>query len=729
MPNRLAAELSPYLLQHADNPVDWYPWGEEAFARARADEKPIFLSVGYSTCHWCHVMERESFEDRGVAELLNRCFVPVKVDREERPDVDRVYMAFVQATTGAGGWPMSVWLTPALKPFFGGTYFPPASRWGRPGFADVLRETARLWADERSRLLQSAETLTARLRQRQEPVRLGAGAGAAAVAGADTLDAGVAQFHQAFDGAHGGFGGAPKFPRPAELLFLLREHARTGGREPLEMAAATLRAMAAGGMRDHVGGGFHRYSVDAQWRIPHFEKMLYDQAQLAVAFLEAGQAAGDRELLDVADETLDYVLREMTGPEGAFFSAEDADSLDPAPAAGREAARSEGAFYLWTQREIEALLGDDAAVAVLRYGVEPDGNALQDPNGELRGKNQLYVARPMDEVSRLTGRSAGEAEAALARARERLRAARARRPRPHRDDKVLTAWNGLMIAALARAAHVLECRGDGGVRAAALLDRARRAARFVRGALWDAGARVLRRRYRGGRASIPGYGEDYAFLTWGLLELFQADGDVDWLRWSLDLQARHDELFWDADGGGWFSTTGDDASVLLRLKEDYDGAEPSAGSVAAMNLLTLARLTGDVGMRRRLDRALARFGPRLGQAARVMPLLAAVLSSRHAAPAQIVVVGERSRPDAAELRRRVAARYLPFAVRVNVEPGEAQAAAAAALPFVAPMRMLDGKATAYVCSNFVCQAPTSDPDVLEAQLRAAEGAAAGGAAG
>lgn len=714
MPNRLAQESSPYLLQHADNPVEWYPWGEEAFVRARADDLPIFLSIGYSTCHWCHVMERESFENADVAALLNRHFVAIKVDREERPDVDRVYMAFVQATTGAGGWPMSVWLTPELKPFFGGTYFPPASRWGRPGFADVLRNVTQLWSERRADLVQSAETLVARLAEQQR----GAGAsapGGGTVAGADTLAAGVAQFEQAFDAEHGGFGGAPKFPRPAELLFLLREHARTGERRPLDMAAASLRAMADGGLRDHLGGGFHRYAVDARWRIPHFEKMLYDQAQLALACLEAGQAARDTEFVDVAGQVLAYVRRDLTGPEGGFLSAEDADSLEAGQDAGGRAEKREGAFYLWTQQDLEELLGDDASVVARRYGVEAAGNAVQDPTGELAGCNQLYVACPVDEVARWLDRPVPEVEGILEDGRRRLLEARAARPRPHLDDKVLTAWNGLMLAACARAAHVLEGRGDA-AGAAAALEAARRAAGFVRDTLWDAERRVLHRCHRDGRVSIPGYAEDYAFMVWGLIELFQTDGNPAWLRWALDLQVRQDELFWDAADGGWFSTTGADPSVLLRLKEDYDGAEPSAGSVAAQNLLTLVRLTGDNAMQARLDRALVRFGPRLGQAARVVPLLAAVLSSYHAAASQVVIVGERGRADTVALREVVARRYLPFAVRLNVEPGLVQERLGELLPFVAPLRMLDGRATAYVCADFACRQPVCEPDALAAQL-------------
>src|SRR5438132_3434603 len=385
--NRLSRELSPYLLQHADNPVDWFAWGDEAFAKARAENKPIFLSIGYSTCHWCHVMAHESFESDAVAAVLSELFVSIKVDREERPDVDRVYMTFVQATTGSGGWPMSVWLTPGLKPFYGGTYFPPSSRWGRPGFLDILQEVARVWAAERDKVLQSAEALTNQLRG-LEPA-----ASTASVPGHAALAHTLTQFREAFDSRHGGFGDAPKFPRPSELLFLLREHARTGDVEAREMVLRTLRSMALGGMRDHIGGGFHRYSVDAAWRVPHFEKMLYDQAQLVLAFLEAAQVTGDPFYAEIAEDTLLYVLRQMTDEAGGFYSAEDADSLPPEHAGDAEAHKSEGAFYLWRADEIDALLGEDADIFKRRFGVEPNGNAPIDPQQEFTGKNLLYVAQ------------------------------------------------------------------------------------------------------------------------------------------------------------------------------------------------------------------------------------------------------------------------------------------------------------------------------------------------
>jgi uncharacterized protein YyaL (SSP411 family) len=713
--NRLAHERSPYLLQHAGNPVDWYPWGSEAFERARGEDKPIFLSIGYSTCHWCHVMEHESFENAEIANLLNADFVSIKVDREERPDVDRVYMSFVQSTTGSGGWPMTVFLTPELKPFFGGTYFPPTSRWGRPGFSDLLGELARVWKHDRSRIEQAATELLERLQ-----TVTGAGHRARAestVAGPDALDVAVEQSRGAFDQRHGGFGDAPKFPRPSELLFLLREHARrraTGDRNgaALQMVIETLSAMALGGMRDHVGGGFHRYSVDAAWRVPHFEKMLYDQAQLVLAYLEAAQATGDDFFAAVAEDTLGYVMRDLTDREGGFYSAEDADSLPPEHADDPSAHKSEGAFYIWADSEIGTLLGDDADIARRRFGIEADGNAPQDPQGEFKGRNLLYVAQTVDQIATRAGTSAPAVVEALGRIREKLFAARERRPRPHLDDKVLTAWNGLMIAAFARAARVLVGRPS----AATYLAAAQRAAGFIRRSLWIEKDRRLLRRYRDGEAAIDAYAEDYAYLVFGLLDLFQADGDPAWLAWARTLQERQHDLFWDEADGGWFSTTGADPSVLLRLKEDYDGAEPAASSVSVLNLLTLEHLVGDPSGLSKAERALARFGPRIGAAARVVPMMLAGLSAWHADHTQIVVVGQSGAPDTHALHATLGRRYLPFAVVVPVEPGPAQQALAAAIPFVGPMSARDGRATAYVCRAFVCREPVSTPDELDAQL-------------
>ncbi len=706
MPNRLAAERSPYLLQHATNPVDWYPWGEEAFGRARAEDKPIFLSIGYSTCHWCHVMEHESFEDADIASALNESFVSIKVDREERPDVDRVYMTFVQATSGAGGWPMSVFLTPALKPFYGGTYFPPSSRWGRPGFIDLIREIANAWRSDRPRIDEIAATLTDRMREATEQ----GGAGAAdAVPGVEVLESGVHQFARTFDSRFGGFGDAPKFPRPSELLFLLREHARTGSEAARHIALETLRAMAFGGMRDHVGGGFHRYSVDRAWRVPHFEKMLYDQAQLVLAFLEASQVSGDPFYAIVAEDTLDYVRRDLTSPDGAFYSAEDADSIPPELAGRPGARKSEGAFYLWTSDELTQLLGDDAEIVARRFGVRPSGNAPEDPHGEFTGRNILYTAETVEEIARATGRDETAVTDALGRARPMMFYARSRRPRPHLDDKVLTAWNGIMIAAFARAASVLVDRP----RAAMFLETARGAASFVRSVLRDPATGTLRRRYRAGEAAIDGYCEDYAYLVWGVLELFQADGDPDWLAWAVELQDRQDALFADPRGG-WFSTTGTDETVLLRLREDYDGAEPAAMSVAAMNAMWLSHLTGRTDLRSRAERALAQFALRGEEAPRVAPFMAAALSAYHAGVRQVVIAGATGDPATRALEAALASVYKPFHLRIPVS-GE-ETVRTALLPGIAGMVPRNGRPTAYVCQDFHCEAPVQDPQALVALL-------------
>jgi len=708
MANRLAAEQSPYLLQHKDNPVDWYPWGDAAFEKARREDKPIFLSVGYSTCHWCHVMEHESFENSDVADVLNEHFVSIKVDREERPDVDRVYMTFVQVTTGSGGWPMSVWLTPSLEPFYGGTYFPPTSRWGRPGFVEVLEEIARVWREEREKVVQSGRTILERLRS------LGGATGAGAVPGAGVLDVAVREFAAAFDARRGGFGGAPKFPRPSELLFLLREHRRTGAAEPRDMVLATLRAMALGGMRDHLGGGFHRYSVDADWRVPHFEKMLYDQAQLVLACVEAAQLTGDVFFAEVAADTLEYVRRDLRHPDGAFYSAEDADSVPPDPAttnhqppAGKPH-KSEGAFYIWRDEEIGQALGGDADLFRLRYGILPDGNAPFDPQNEFTHKNLLYTARAIEEIAQMTGHPAGEVAAALARARAVLLSVRAARPRPHLDDKILTAWNGLMIAAFARASRVL----DNG---APYLADAARAAACLRARLWRAADETLLRRFRQEDAAVEGYAEDYAYLIFGLLELFQAGGDAAWLEWALTLQRRLDERFWDPVDGGWYSTTGHDASVLLRLKEEYDGAEPAASSVAVLNLLTLSHLTGDPAMAEKIERTLAMFGGSAAARGRAVPMMLAALSTYHARMPQVVLAGEPDEPGTRALAAVVRRHYLPTAVVVPVS-GAQQAPLARLLPWTAALGARGGRATAYVCREFACQAPATSPDDLAAQL-------------
>ncbi|HEX8028361.1 MAG TPA: thioredoxin domain-containing protein, partial [Vicinamibacterales bacterium] len=501
------------------------------------------------------VMERESFENAGVAKVLNDLFIPIKVDREERPDVDRVYMTFVQATTGSGGWPMSVWLTPELQPFYGGTYFPPSSQWGRPGFVDVLTEIDRAWRDDRLNVVKSAADIVERL------AVMAKGQDDRSTPGEGALAKTFQQFQQSFDTRRGGFGDAPKFPRPSELLFLLREYARTGNDVARAMVVQTLRSMSLGGMRDHIGGGFHRYSVDGNWRVPHFEKMLYDQAQIVLACLEAAQAGDDPFFAQIAEDTLQYVRRDMTDDRGGFYSAEDADSIPPGQQDDPHQHKMEGAFYVWTADEIQAHLGDDGAVFAGRYGVLPDGNAPFDPQHEFVKKNLLHTAQSIADLARAAGKQPVEIAETLLRARRILFDVRAQRPRPQLDDKVLTAWNGLMIAAFARASRVLVGRvlgqeNDEG--STQHLQSAVAAASFIRDVMWKPGSRQLLRRYRGGDAAIDGYAEDYACLIFGVLELFQASGDPQWLDWARELQARQDELFWDPESGGWFSTTGAD---------------------------------------------------------------------------------------------------------------------------------------------------------------------------
>jgi uncharacterized protein YyaL (SSP411 family) len=674
--NRLAQEKSPYLLQHAHNPVDWYPWGEEAFARARAEEKPIFLSVGYSTCHWCHVMEHESFENNSIAELLNRDYVAIKVDREERPDVDRIYMTFVQATSGGGGWPMSVWLTPDLKPFFGGTYFPPENRWGHPGFGSVLTQIASAWQSDREKIVESAQGIVEQLKQHVavEPAHGGV------IFDAATLDTGFAIFRRSFDARLGGFGGAPKFPRPSVLNFLLRYHVRTRNSEARDMVLLTLREMARGGMHDQLGGGFHRYSVDDHWFVPHFEKMLYDQAQLAISYVEAFQLTGDRQYADVARRIFDYVLRDMTDPGGAFYSAEDADSvIDPA----HPALKGEGAFYIWSAEEIRGIVGGAADLVVRRFGVRENGNVDNDPHGEFTGKNILYQDQPAADPI------------ALASAEAALLAARGHRIRPHLDDKILTAWNGLMISAFALGGAVLE--------EPRYAEAARCAAEFILARMYDPATGVLLRRYRAGDAAIPGFLDDYALFVQALIDLYEAQFDLAHLRMAVTLTEKMRELFEDP-AGACFSSPAGDASLVLRVKEDYDGAEPSGNSVATMNLLRLARMTNRAEFREAADRAFAAFGTRLSHAPVAVPQMLAACEFALGEPREIIFAGERGSPALDSLVRELRRRFVPNRVAMLAGPELKDW-----VPGIGTMTAPSGAAAVYVCRNYACQLPVSEP--------------------
>jgi uncharacterized protein YyaL (SSP411 family) len=694
--NRLAQEKSPYLLQHAHNPVDWYPWGPEAFEKARAEGKPIFLSIGYSTCHWCHVMERESFENPGIADLLNRDYVPIKVDREERPDVDRIYMTFVQATTGGGGWPMSVWLTPELEPFFGGTYFPPESRYGHPGFASILTQIASAWAADRDRVAESARDMVEQLKRHVGFDALRAGAPAI-----DTgiLDSGFQVFRRMFDSRRGGFGGAPKFPRPAVLHFLLRYQAGSKNREALDMVLLTLREMAKGGMHDQLGGGFHRYSVDDRWFVPHFEKMLYDQAQLAISYLEAFQITGDRQYAETARSTLDYVLRDMTAT--GFYSAEDADSASD-PAHPEE--KGEGAFYIWTAAEIRTLVGEPAAGWFgYRYGVEDGGNVENDPQGEFGGRNILYQAHSVEETARQFGRPAEEVGAGLRRAEGILLDARSKRLRPHLDDKILTAWNGLMISAFALGGAVLDEPRYAGA--------ARDAAGFLLSRMFDPATGTLLRRYRGGDAAVPGFLEDYAMLAQGLLNLYEAQFDIAHLEAAARLTEKQMEMFEDRERGGFFGAAADPA-LIVQVKEDYDGAEPSGNSVAAMNLLRLARMTNRAAFRESAERTLAAFAPRLAAAPVALPQMLAACEFLLRQPREVVVVGERDGEDTKALLRTLHGSFGPNRVTLLVDSPETRRKLAAGIPAIESMDKIGGRASVFVCTNYACQLPVFRPEEL-----------------
>ena len=693
--NRLIREKSPYLLQHAHNPVDWYPWGTEAFEKSRAENKPIFLSVGYSTCHWCHVMERESFENGNIAGLLNRDYVPIKVDREERPDVDRVYMTFVQATTGSGGWPMSVWLTPELKPFYGGTYFPPENRYGHPGFASVLEQIAAAWRTDRDQIVESAREAVAQLQQHvafEAP-------GARPSVDAAMLDSGFYVFRRTFDRQLGGFGGAPKFPRPSVLQFLMRYHARTGNAEALDMTLLTLREMAKGGMHDQVGGGFHRYSVDERWFVPHFEKMLYDQAQLAVSYLEAFQATGDPGFAGTARRILDYVLRDMTSPDGGFYSAEDADSVvDPA----EPSVKGEGAFYIWTADEIRQVLPSPSADwFCYRFGVAEGGNVVNDPHGEFSDKNILYQAATVEETADQYHQPIEEVRAALDRAEVTLLEARSGRVRPHLDDKILASWNGLMISAFALGGAVLE-----EPRYAAA---ARCAADFVLSRMYDAAAGTLERSYRGEASGIPGFLDDYALFTQGLLDLYEAQFELRDMETAVILSEKMLELFEDHENGGFFSSPAGDQNLVLRMKDDYDGAEPSGNSVAILNLLRLAAISGREVFRTSAERALALFSPRLGSAPVALPYMLVACEFFLSEPRQFVFAGAAAAPDTIALLNVLRRRFVPNRVVLLVDSPETRRKLASWIPAIEGMQPLDGHAAVYVCRNYSCQLPVSVP--------------------
>lgn len=684
--NRLARETSPYLLQHQDNPVDWFPWGEDAFEKARAEDKPILLSIGYSTCHWCHVMAHESFENDTVAALMNAHFVNVKVDREERPDVDAVYMAAVQATTGSGGWPMTVFLDHEGRPFYAGTYFPPRDAHGLPGFPRVLSSVADAWQERRDDLRQNAELLAEHLRNsetREEGGELPA----------DFLTRGVENVRRVFDARFGGFGGAPKFPAPTTLAFLLTQ---SDGRD---MALATLEKMAAGGIYDQLGGGFHRYSVDERWLVPHFEKMLYDNAQLARVYLSAYQLSGNAEFARVARETLAYLEREMLSPEGGFYSAQDADSEG-----------IEGKFFVWTPQELRDVLGDDADLAARFWGVTESGNFMDPHHPEFGRRSVLSVVATPEELAREFKLDEAEVEARLAAARQKLWKAREPRVHPGTDTKILASWNGLALSAFAEAARVLR---DGHALNEHYLDIAQRNADFVRENLRDADGGLLHS-FKDGQAKVRGLLEDHALYALGLIDLYRAGGHMPYLTWARELWEVVHLEFWDDSGGGFWSTSEKAERLLTRRKDAFDSAVISDNAAAALLGAWMGRYFGEEGGEELATRTVRTFAADILAAPSGFGGLwqaAALLKSPHV---EIALLGTREQR--APLEAALAQHFLPFAVIAPGERGEG-------LPV---LEGRGGEGVAYVCHNFACDLPARDVRTLAGQLQRLESALADG---
>jgi uncharacterized protein YyaL (SSP411 family) len=689
-PNRLIDEKSPYLLQHAHNPVDWYPWGDEAFDRAAAEDKAVFLSIGYSTCHWCHVMEEESFCDAEVAELLNRDFVCIKVDREERPDLDHIYMATCQLVTGTGGWPLTIFMTPDRKPFFAGSYFPKTTRFGRMGIVELIGEITNAWKNERPKITEATEDILSTLQESLSP-------DPGEALGGKIVDQVFEELSFQFESRYGGFGKAPKFPTPGNLFFLLRYWKRTGNPEALQMMEKTLQSMKMGGIYDHIGFGFHRYSTDAQWLLPHYEKMLSDQALLAMAYTEAYQATSKEEYKDTAMEIFTYVLRDMTDEDGAFYSAEDADSEG-----------EEGKFYTWTTSEIDRLLdGKEALAARKVYNLQDEGNFSLEA-GQQSNENIFHRTNDLDDLASELGIVKDELIGILDRIRTKLFKARAARIHPYKDDKILTDWNGLMIAALAKGAAVF---GEDIYSAAA-----ERSARFLLQNLVNDSGELLHR-YRDDNAGIPGNIDDYAFLIWGLLELYQATFDIRHLEEAVKLCDGMISRFWDDESGGFFFTCQGSGPLPISHKTAMDGATPSGNAVAAMNLLRLGRITADAGLEERVASIGKAFSNQISQYPAAFVCFIYTLAMAMDPSQEVVIAGDPSRQDTRDMVDAVRAEYLPSLTMILAPATSERARTAALAPYTEKMLPVDDQAAAYICRNYVCQAPVTSVEEMLSLVR------------
>jgi uncharacterized protein YyaL (SSP411 family) len=680
--NKLISQKSPYLLQHADNPVDWYPWAEEAFEKAKKENKPVLLSIGYSTCHWCHVMAHESFEDPEVAKLMNETFVSVKVDREERPDIDRVYMTVCQMMTGSGGWPLTIIMTPNKEPFFAATYIPKETRFGRVGMLTLIPRIKELWSTRQAEVLSSATQITASL-QNTAPGAPGEGLNER------LLHLAYEQLSERFNEDHGGFGSAPKFPTPHNLLFLLKYWKRTSNEKALNMVEETLQSIRRGGIYDHIGFGFHRYSTDSRWLVPHFEKMLYDQALLAIAYTEAYQATKKAEYPKTAHEIFTYVMRDMTSPEGAFYSAEDADSEG-----------EEGKFYLWTNDEIQEVLSHEGTdLAIRLFNITANGNFTDDVAGKKTGHNILHLTKSIDELASDLSMFVPDLRARIEEVREELFAYRKKRIHPHKDDKILTDWNGLMIAALAKGAQVFD--------EPKYASAARRAADFILKNVRTSEGRLLHR-YRDGEAALTAHVDDYAFLIYGLLELYELTFEVYYLKTALELNEDLIRHFWDHENGGFYFTADDGERLLVRQKEIYDGAVPSGNSVAMLNLLRLGRITASANFEEKAARIGQAFYENVSQLPSAYTQLMTAADFAIGPSYEVVIAGDLQADDTRQMLDAIRGIFVPNKIVILHPTDQKPPLIDDIVPFIKDHSSIDGKATAYICLNYSCQLPTKD---------------------
>ena len=684
--NRLKLEKSPYLLQHADNPVDWYAWGPEAFEKARKENKPIFLSIGYSTCHWCHVMAHESFENPEVARLMNEVFVCIKVDREERQDIDNIYMRVCQMMTGSGGWPLTVLMTPDKKPFFAGTYIPRESNHGRLGMLDLIPRIKEIWSTQHDEIIKSADQIT-------EKLNMIAQSSSGPELDKSTLRTAYEQLSGRYSEQYGGFGNAPKFPSPQNLLFLLRYWQSTNDEKALRMVVSTLQFMQNGGIYDHLGFGFHRYSTDSHWLVPHFEKMLYDQAMLAMAYIEAYQATGIKEFEETAREIFTYVLRDMTDKKGGFYSAEDADSEGV-----------EGKFYVWTVDEIRQVLkGDEADLIINVYSIDKTGNFRDEASGENTGTNILHLTGSLTEIAFKNKESVDGLKERVEAARQKLFATRNKRIHPHKDDKILTDWNGLMIAALAKGAQAFD--------EPKYAEAAKRAADFILTDMRREDGRILHR-YRDGDTAILANVDDYAFLIWGLLELYETVFDVGYLRTALSLNGEMIKYFWDEQDGGFYFTAEDAEELIVRQKEIYDGAIPSGNSVAVLNLFRLARITANTDFEDKANMILRAFSKDVQSAPSGYTQMMVALGFGIGPSYEIVIVGEPEAEDTKDMLNSLGKHFIPYKV-VLLKPADQETSDITSIAeYIEYHSSFDGKATAYVCLDFACKMPVTNTDEM-----------------